>query len=94
MPSFVLNLRHNSEAGTYIAEAHVVGANDGKDYREGVRHFDSTEDIAKALEAAGIAKSRYADAVESIYNDYPGVAIEISQNEAQKLDVLQTDTAE
>jgi len=92
MPTFLFNLRQDSDpcpflASVSIVDPIVIG------FRGLIRRFKTLEDVTSALDRAGIASDRYGSAISSVRQGQPA-SFSIDQNEAQKLDILQTDTTE
>jgi hypothetical protein len=91
MPTFLFNLRYEPQREKLIASCPIVGQTEG--FRGVVRTFKSEDEVVSALDAAGIANERYQTALSQVRSVW-GSFFEISQCEAQKLDILQTDTPE
>lgn len=91
MPTFLFNLRFEPQNEKLIASCPIVGEIDG--FRGVVRTFTSEGEVVSALNAAGIANERYQPAVSRARIAW-GSFFEISQCEAQILDILQTDSPE
>ena len=92
MPTFLCNLRCDSASKQFIASVSIVDPI-VVGFRGVIRRFDKIEDAIEAFESARIAPHRYAAVVSSI-DDCQCHSFEIDLNEAQKLDILQTDTSE
>jgi|KBSMisStaDraftv2_1062788.scaffolds.fasta_scaffold321968_2 hypothetical protein len=92
MPTFLCNLRHDPRSTQFIASVSIVHPI-MTGFSGVIRRFNRLEDVISALEAAKIAPNRYSDAVSAV-RDGQCHSFEIDLNEAQKLDILQTDTSE
>jgi hypothetical protein len=92
MPTFLCNLRCDSASHQFIASVSIVDPI-VVGFRGVIRRFDKIEDAIAAFQSAQIAPNRYAAVVSSI-DDCQCHSFEIDLNEAQKLDILQTDTSE
>jgi len=79
MPTFVLNLRRKDHTHRLVGSCSIIGETQG--FEPHRREFADEREATKALAAAGIDRSRCG-------------SIEVSQNEAQKLDVLWIDSTE
>ena len=91
MPTFLFNLRYDPQSEKLIVSCPIVGETDG--FRGVVRTFKSEGEVVSALNAAGIANERYQTTLSQVRSVW-GSFFEISQCEAQILDILQTDTPE
>ena len=91
MPTFLFNMRYEPAGGRFIISCPIVGETEG--FRGVVRTFKSEDQVVSALDAAGIANERYQTALSQVRSVW-GSFFEISQCEAQILDILQTDTPE
>ena len=92
VPTFLVNLRHDTGPHPYIASVSIVHP-DVIGFRGVVRRFTTKQEIVHALEHAGIEQSRYVNALAAI-DCGSFCCIDVNQNEAQKLQVLQTDSVE
>jgi hypothetical protein len=92
VPTFLVNLRHDTGPHPYIASVSIVHP-DVVGFRGVVRRFTTKHEIVNALEHAGIERSRYADALTEI-DGGSYCCFAVTQNEAQKLQILQTDSTE
>lgn len=92
MPTFLCNLRCDSASKQFIASVSIVDPV-VVGFRGVIRRFNKIEDAIAAFESARISPSRYA-AVVSAIEDCQCHSFEINLNEAQRLDILQTDTSE
>ncbi|WP_035350811.1 hypothetical protein [Edaphobacter aggregans] len=92
MPTFLCNLRHDTASRQFIASVSIVDPV-VVGFRGVVRRFNRVEDVVNALESVRIAPNRY-NSVLSVIHDGQCHSFEIDVNEAQKLDILQTDTSE
>jgi len=92
MPTFLCNLRCDSASHQFIASVSIVDPI-VVGFRGVIRRFEKIEDAIAAFQSAQIDPSRYASVVSSI-DDGQCHSFEIDLNEAQRLDILQTDTSE
>jgi len=92
VPTFQMNLREDKGLQTYIASVSIVHP-DVAGFRGVVRRFTNKQEITHALEGASIEPRRYADALAAI-DGGSYCCLEVDQNEAQKLQILQTDSTE
>lgn len=92
MPTFLCNLRCDSTSHQFIASVSIVHPIVAG-FSGVIRRFEKMEDVISALQSAHIEPSRYSGAVAAL-NDCQCHSFEINLNEAQKLDILQTDTSE
>ena len=92
VPTFLVNLRHDTGPAPYVVSVSIVHP-DVVGFRGVVRRFTSKQEIVHAFEVAGLDKVRYADALAAI-DGGSYCCIDVNQNEAQKLQVLQTDSTE
>jgi hypothetical protein len=91
MPIFVLNLTRDKDTKPFRAVCSILG--DGAGFNGGLRHFADDLEVVQALNSAGIQAERYAFALSQVLSGGQG-SMDIDQNEAQKLGVLQTDSSE
>ncbi|MBB5330122.1 hypothetical protein [Tunturiibacter gelidoferens] len=91
MHTFSLHLRHESPDGPWIASCPVQADLEG--FSGLTRSFASEGAMAIALEAAGVKIDRSREALDEVHNGQAS-SLEISQNEAQKLGILHTDSPE
>jgi len=92
MPTFLCNLRHDTAAKQFIASVSIVDLV-VVGFHGVVRRFNKVEDVVAALESVRIAPSRYSGAITDI-GDGRCHSFVVDVNEAQKLDILHTDTSE
>jgi hypothetical protein len=92
MPTFLCNLRHDRATHQFIASVSIVDPV-VTGFHGVVRRFNKVEDAIAAFESVRISPQRYMDCVSSI-DDCQCHSFEIDVNEAQKLDILHTDTSE
>jgi hypothetical protein len=91
MHTFSLHFRHESPDGPWIASCPVQADLEG--FSGLTRRFASEGAMAAALEAAGVKFDRSRKALDEVHNGHAS-SLEISQNEAQKLGILHTDSPE
>jgi hypothetical protein len=92
VPTFQVNLRHDTGSQSYIVSVSIIHP-DVAGFRGIVRRLASKQEIIHAFDVAGINQARYTDALAAIdRGSY--CCIDVSQNEAQRLQVLQTDSTE
>lgn len=91
MAILVLNLIRDSDPKPFHAICSTLG--DGSGYEASTRRFADHLEIVKALNDVGIGSERYDIALNRVLTGEQG-SLDIDQNEAQKLGVLQTDTSE
>jgi hypothetical protein len=91
MAIFVLNLIRDEDQKSFRAICSLLG--EGAGFNSGMRRFEHELEMTKALDEIGIPPERYDSAVKMVLCGMQGT-IELSQNEAQKLGVLQTDSSE
>jgi hypothetical protein len=91
MAIFVLNLIRNEDQKSFRAICSLLG--EGVGLNSGMRRFEHEREMMNALNDIGIPTERYDSAVKLALCGMQGT-IELSQNEAQKLGVLQTDSSE
>lgn len=91
MPTFVLNLRRKDHTHRLVGSCSIIGETQG--FEPHRREFADEREATKALAAAGIDRSRCDCIAEDAPPDWAS-SIEVSQNEAQKLDVLWIDSTE
>jgi hypothetical protein len=92
MPTFLCNLRCDAASRQFIASVSIVDPV-VVGFRGVVRRFNKVEDAIAAFQSARIAPDRYASVISAI-DDCQCHSFEVNLNEAQKLDILQTDTTE
>jgi hypothetical protein len=91
MHTFSLHFHHESPDGPWIVSCPVQANLEG--FSGLTRNFASEEAMATALKAAGVKIDRSREALDEVHNGHPS-SLEISQNEAQKLGILHTDSPE
>jgi hypothetical protein len=91
MSVFVLNLICDQDTKPFRAPCSILG--EGTGFDGSMRRFEDELDMIKALNGAGIQAERYAVALRMVLSGEQG-SFELTQNEAQKLGVLHTDTSE
>jgi hypothetical protein len=91
MHTFSLHFHHESPDGPWIASCPVQADLEG--FSGLTRSFASEGAMATALEAAGVNIDRSREALDGVHNGRAS-SLEISQNEAQKLGILHTDSRE
>jgi hypothetical protein len=91
MHIFSLHFHHESPDGPWIASCPVEADLEG--FSGLTRRFASERALATALEAAGVNVDRSRDALDEVHNGHAS-SLEITQNEAQKLGILHTDSPE
>jgi hypothetical protein len=91
MPIFLLNLRNKSADGIIVASCSIVGKAIG--FQGLVREFRDAQVLTEALQTADVEAGRYEPALSVIASGRASY-FEIDQNQAQKLDILHTDTSE
>ena len=87
-----MNLRHDTGPQPYIVSVSIIHP-DLAGFRGIVRRLASKQEIIHAFDVAGINQARYADALAAI-DGGSYCCIDVNQNEAQKLQILQTDSPE
>jgi hypothetical protein len=92
VPTFLVNLRHDTGPHPYVASVSIVHPDVGG-FRGIVRRFTNKQEIIHAFDVAGIEQARYAKALASV-DGGSYCCIDVNQNEAQKLQILQTDSPE
>jgi hypothetical protein len=91
MPTFVLEMSRTLSDASWSLSCSILGEHEGF---SGLQRSLATEsEMIESLKEAGISDKRFKLAIEQARNDAES-SIEVSQNEAQKLSVLHTDTAE
>lgn len=93
MPTFLCNLRCDSASHQFIASVSIVHPI-VEGFSGVVRRFEKVEDVISALQSAHIEPRRYSAAVAALNDDCQCHSFEVNLNEAQKLDILQTDSNE
>jgi hypothetical protein len=91
MAVFFFKLSHKDKSPRLVATCTVQGEDHG--YAPHVREFDSASQAVKALSKAGINSKRFGKIPARTRADWT-TSFEISHNEAQRLDVLHTDSPE
>ncbi len=91
LPKFLLVLRRNLDGKQIECTCTLIG--DTREYRPTNRYFRDIKAVSAALEASGIDSNRYGNELTKLANGSE-ISIEIDQNQAQKLDILQTETTE
>jgi hypothetical protein len=91
MPTFVFNLSRKDNTHRLVGSCSIIGETHG--FKPHWREFADEREATKALVKAGIDQSRCGRVVEDAPPDW-ACSMEISQNEAQKLDVLWIDSTE
>jgi hypothetical protein len=89
---FQVNLRHDTGPQPYIVSGSIVHP-DLAAFRGIVRRLASKQEIIHAYDVAGISQARYADLLTAI-DGGSYCCIDVNQNEAQRLQILQTDSSE
>ena len=92
VPTFQVNLRHDTGPQPYIVSVSIVHP-DVAGFRGIVRRSASKQETVQAFDVAGINQTRYAAALASI-DSGSFCCIGVNQNEAQRLQILQTDSSE
>ena len=92
MPTFLCNLRCDSASKQFIASVSIVHPI-VTGFSGVVRRFDKLDDVISAFQSVHISPQRYSPAIAAM-DDCKCHSFEIDLNEAQKLDILQTDTSE
>jgi hypothetical protein len=91
MQTFLLKLCHEAGERRLCAVCSIVGEPEGFDPL--ARRFAAEEDLVRALEAAGIQRSRYQSTLDAVRSGEES-SFEIGCVEAQKMDVLHIDSTE
>jgi len=91
MPTFILELFRTPSDESWSLSCSIKGERKG--FNSLQRNLVTESQMIEALKEAGISDSRFKLAIEQAKND-AGSSFEVSQNEAQKLSILHTDTSE
>jgi hypothetical protein len=91
MPTFILKLSHSTSAASWSMLCLIEG--EAKGFSSVERNIRSDEELTVELKRAGISSERSDQAMQLAYMG-SAASFEISQNEAQKLSILHTDSPE
>jgi hypothetical protein len=91
MPTFMLELSRALSDSSWSLSCSISGEHKG--FNSLRRCLGTESEVVEALKEAGISSQRFELAIDRVRNDSEA-AFEVSQNEAQKLSILHTDTSE
>jgi hypothetical protein len=90
MPTFILKLSHSASDASWSMLCMIEG--EAKGFSSVERNIRSDEELIVELKGAGISSERSDQAMQLAHGE--SASFEISQNEAQKLSILHTDSPE
>ena len=92
MPTFMIELSRALSDSSWSLSCSISGEHKG--FNSLRRCLGTESELVEALKEAGISSQRFELAIDRIRNNNSEECFEVSQNEAQKLSILHTDTSE